>query len=65
MSFKQIVNRVSDPKVAGQLRHLMTTFGGVLASKGVIDEVSWQLYVGLGFACLGFIASWNATEKKS
>lgn len=60
---KQIIVKLNDPQIAGQLRHGLSLLGGVLASKGVVDDISWELYLGLLLAFLAFAGSWLAPEK--
>jgi len=58
------MEKLLTPQVMGQLRHLLTAIGPLLAAKGYTDDVMWQLYVGLVMAVLGFVASWRSPEKK-
>jgi hypothetical protein len=50
-------------RIQGQLRHLLTTFGPLLAAHGLTTDAVWQLWVGLTMAILGFAGSWFAPEK--
>jgi hypothetical protein len=59
-----VINRIMNPKVQGAFRHLMTALGPVLAVHGVTDGATWEMYIGVGMAGFGFIASWNAAEKQ-
>jgi hypothetical protein len=60
----EILNQLRKPKIQGQLRHLLTALGPLLATKGVVNDVEWQMWVGLAMALLGFLSSWNASEKQ-
>ena len=51
------------PRMQGQLRHLLTSIGPVLATHGVMADAMWQVWAGLFMATLGFVASWFAPEK--
>lgn len=51
------------PRIQGQLRHVMTALGPLLAAYGVMDEAVWYLWVGLTMTAFGFISSWIAPEK--
>ena len=71
------MNKLRDPKIQGQLRHLLTALGPVVAVLVAIDasgvatpaEVwrallrEWPAMVGFLMAGLGFWASWTAKEK--
>jgi hypothetical protein len=58
------MERLKDPKVQGALRHLLTAIGPILVVHGVTDGATWEMYVGAGFAGLGFYGSWTAKEKQ-
>lgn len=57
------MERLKDPKVQGAFRHLMTSLGPLLAARGVVEDIYWQMVVGLVMAVVGFWASWTAPEK--
>lgn len=61
---KALILKLNEPKIAGQLRHLATAFGPVIAMMGVADEATWQIVAGVVLAVLGFLGSWFAPEKK-
>lgn len=63
MNFKQAILTLNRPKVMGQLRHLIGTIGTFLATKGVIDGATWEIYAGIGLAVLAFLGSLMASEK--
>ena len=58
-----IAAKLRDPKVLGQLRHLLSTLGGALAAKGVITSTDYEMYIGLGMAALALVLSLTAPEK--
>lgn len=72
------MEKLTDPKVMGALRHLLSSVGpvvGVMASlvaSGAITwgqalaalGTSWEAIVGLVMAALAFWASWTAKEKR-
>lgn len=59
-----LAQKFFDPRIQGALRHLLTAFGPILAMHGVTSDESWQLWVGLTMAGLGFVGSWFAPEKQ-
>ena len=58
------MEKLRNPKVFGALRHLLTAIGPLLAARGYVDDVMWQLGVGLVLAIIGFVLSWTASEKR-
>ena len=60
----QLFDKFRNPKMHGALRHVLTAFGPLLAAYGWVDDIKWQLGVGVVMACLGFYLSWTAAEKK-
>ena len=55
------------PKTAGQLRHLLTSGGAMLATSGVIgqeDVMNIETVGGAFITILGFVLSFFAKEKK-
>lgn len=58
------MEKLKDPRVQGALRHLLTALGPLLAAKGIVDDATWQILVGVAMAALGFYASLTAPEKK-
>ncbi|UWR66226.1 hypothetical protein K4L02_08390 [Phaeobacter inhibens] len=68
------MNKLRNPKVQGQLRHLLTAIGPVLAVvlasddpaalvRSLIGGAGWPALVALLMAWIGFWASWVAPEK--
>jgi len=51
-----------NPTVAGLLRHILTTAGGVLVAKGTLDEAMLQALVGALVTIAG--VAWSIVEKK-
>jgi hypothetical protein len=62
---KHVINRLRNPVVFGQFRHLLSTVGGVLTTKGFIAENDWIMYSGIGVAVLSLVLSATAKEKKT
>lgn len=58
------MKRIIAPRLRGQLRHLLTAIGTVLAAHGATSVSDWELYVGLAMAILSFVDSWRSPEKK-
>jgi|LGOV01.1.fsa_nt_gb hypothetical protein len=58
------MKRFMTPKMQGQLRHFLTSMGGVAVAKGVIDAETMIAVVGAVMAALGFGWSWFSPEKK-
>ncbi len=56
--------KLRDPRVMGALRHLLTSLGPLLAAHGVTDDQTWQIWVGVTMAAIGFWASMTAPEKR-
>lgn len=52
------------PKMQGQIRHLLTAFGPILAMYDILPESRWDLLVGILMAVIGFLWSWFAPEKQ-
>lgn len=65
MNIKEAILTLNRPKVMGQLRHLLSTLGSALATIGVLNNSTWELYVGIGLAILAFVGSLLASEKNS
>lgn len=61
---KTLLTKLNEPKVAGQLRHLATALGPLIAMLGIADETTWQIAAGVVLALVGFLGSWFAPEKK-
>ncbi|UWR97686.1 hypothetical protein [Phaeobacter inhibens] len=68
------MNKLRNPKVQGQLRHLLTAIGPVFAVilasddpvalvRSLIGGAGWPALVALLMAGIGFWASWVAPEK--
>jgi hypothetical protein len=49
--------------IAGVVRHILTTVGGVLVAKGYIDEGTMTTIVGGAAAAIGFVWSWIAKRN--
>jgi len=64
MSLKQTIMTLNKPKVMGQFRHLINTFGAVIAARGAMTGTDWELYSGLGLAVIAFAGSLLAKEKQ-
>jgi hypothetical protein len=69
------MNKLRNPKVQGQLRHLLTAIGPVLAVvlasdepaalvRSLIGGAGWPSLVGVIIAAIGFWASVTAPEKR-
>ena len=58
-----MMDKITDPRIQGTIRHLLTSFGPLLAASGVASEAHWQIVVGIIMAGLGFWGSWTAKEK--
>lgn len=52
-------------QVSGIIRHLMTSLGGVLASKGIFGESDIEAFAGAAAVLIGFAWSYFAKEKKA
>jgi hypothetical protein len=50
-----------NPVIVGQLRHVLTTIGGILAAKGYISAADIEMYVGILVTVAGF--AWSAYDK--
>lgn len=60
----KILDLMRNPVVFGQVRHLLSTAGGVIASKGWMSSNDWELYMGLAMALISLVLSATAKEKK-
>lgn len=58
------MERLRDPKIQGQVRHLLSSAGAILAAKGYVDGGLWELGIGLVMAVVALWMSWTATEKR-
>jgi len=61
----KMIDKLMSPRVSGQLRHLLSTVGGVLAMHGAVDGGDWEMYVGCLMALIAFMSSWRAPEKQA
>lgn len=52
-------------KIQGLIRHVLTFGGGILVSKGLVDETTMLELVGGATTLLGFLWSFLAPEKKT
>lgn len=48
--------------ILGLARHILTTFGGLLAAKGYFDATEMEIAVGAVVALAGFV--WSIIDKK-
>jgi len=55
---------MNSAQIAGIIRHLLTTFGGVLVTKGVTDEATLSAIVGGIVAAFGLVWSYISKRKK-
>ncbi len=58
-------NNVNSDQIIGLARHLLTTAGGILVAKGVIDETSMLAVVGSLATIVGVAWSVYAKRRKS
>lgn len=54
-----ILDRLLSERMRGQLRHMLTMLGPLLASHGVTSETYWQIVVGVLMALLALVDSWR------
>jgi len=47
-------------KWMGFFRHILTSFGGIVAYLGYLDEGSVEMLVGAGMTLIGFVWSWKS-----
>ena len=59
MTLAAFIERLTSEKVRGQLRHLLTAFGPLLASHGITTDAYWQIIVGILMAVLAMADSWR------
>lgn len=62
--WRRAVRIINRPRVMGQMRHLTTVIGTILAMNGVVGEQQWQVWSGLVLAILAFVGSAMAEEKR-
>lgn len=55
----RFLDRLLSERVRGQLRHLLTMTGPLVASHGVTTEAYWQTGVGVTMAALALVDSWR------
>lgn len=60
---KEFVTFMFSPEMRGQLRHLLSAVGAVVAAKGYTTSSYWELGLGLGFAVLAMYDSWKTKKK--
>lgn len=58
------MQRILSPKMRGALRHLLSSFGPLLAANGLVTDATWQSVVGVIMTALAFYDSWKAPEKQ-
>lgn len=63
MKLFQAIRVLNRPKVMGQLRHLMNTVGALMAARGYVTDIDWQIGAGVGLALIAFAGSILAKEK--
>lgn len=55
-----IMERTMGDKMAGMIRHVLTSVGGLLVMMGYTDEVTMATVVGAAMTIIGFAWSWMA-----
>ena len=56
------MNDFQRQSIGGSFRHVVTTIGGALAAKGVIEASDVELYTGAIMALAGF--AWSIYQKR-
>lgn len=51
-------------EMKGQLRHILTTLGGIAVSNGYVTDATVQLWIGVGITFVGFVWSWNSKKPE-
>ena len=61
---RALAGEIEHSKIMGLARHGLTTLGGALVAKGVIDESLAEPLVGVGLTAFGFVWSMIVKQKE-
>lgn len=61
---KSLINFITDARIRGQLRHVASAVGTVLAVNGYVNSGTFEVWLGLAMAVIALYDSWTAKEKK-
>jgi hypothetical protein len=53
--------KLTKEQIFGILRHVLTFGGGILVTKGILDEAAWEIISGSTITLVGSI--WSVIEK--
>jgi len=51
-------------EMKGQLRHVLTTIGGIAVTNGYMSDASVQLWAGVVATVMGFVWSWFSKKPE-
>jgi hypothetical protein len=58
---KNKIMKLTKEQILGILRHVLTFGGGILVTKGILDEAAWEVISGSSITLVGSI--WSVIEK--